>query len=92
MLWNCLTVGFRNLRRHTFYSLLNILGLAVGIACMLLAVLYVGYQFRFDQHHERATAFTESFEKSRMSAASATTWEQSPSLRIYATNSPKLRQ
>ena len=54
MLWNYLTVGFRNLRRHTFYSLLNILGLAVGIACMLLAVLYVGYQFRFDQHHEKS--------------------------------------
>ena len=54
MIWNYLTVGFRNLRRHTFYSLLNILGLAVGIACMLLAVLYVGYQFRFDQHHEKS--------------------------------------
>lgn len=54
MLWNYLTIGFRNLRRHTFYSLLNILGLAVGIACMLLAVLYVGYQFRFDQHHEKS--------------------------------------
>ena len=54
MIWNYLTVGFRNLRRHTFYSILNILGLAVGIACMLLAVLYVGYQFRFDQHHEKS--------------------------------------
>ena len=54
MIWNYLTVGFRNLRRHAFYSLLNILGLAVGIACMLLAVLYVGYQFRFDQHHEKS--------------------------------------
>ena len=54
MLWNYLTVGFRNLRRHAFYSILNILGLAVGIACMLLAVLYVSYQFRFDQHHEKS--------------------------------------
>ena len=54
MLWNYLTVGIRNLRRHAFYSILNILGLAVGIACMLLAVLYVGYQFRFDQHHEKS--------------------------------------
>ena len=91
MIWNYLTVGFRNLRRHTFYSLLNILGLAVGIACMLLAVLYVGYQFRFDQHTKRAIAFTESSENSGMSAANATTWEQSPLLRICATNSPKSR-
>ena len=54
MIWNYLTVGFRKLRQNAFYSLLNILGLAVGIACMLLAVLYVDYQFRFDQHHEKS--------------------------------------
>ena len=54
MIWNYLTTGLRNLRRYTFYSLLNILGLAVGIGCALLAVLYVGYQFRFDRHHEKS--------------------------------------
>ena len=54
MIWNYLMTGLRNLRRYTFYSLLNILGLAVGIGCALLAVLYVGYQFRFDQHHEKS--------------------------------------
>ena len=48
MIWNYLVVGFRNLRRYPFYSLLNILGLGVGIGCALLAVLYVDYQFRFD--------------------------------------------
>ena len=54
MLWNYLTIGTRNLRRHAFYSILNILGLAVGIGCMLMVLLYVGYQFRFDQHHEKS--------------------------------------
>ena len=41
------------MRRHMFFSLLNILGLAVGIACALLAALYVDYQFQFDRHHEK---------------------------------------
>ena len=54
MIWNYLIVGLRHLRQSTFYSLLNILGLAVGIGCVLLAMLYVDYQFRFDQHHEKS--------------------------------------
>ena len=54
MIRNFLTVGIRNLRQHVFYSLLNVLGLAVGMACMLLAVLYVGHQFSFDRHHDKS--------------------------------------
>ena len=54
MLWNYLIIGLRHLRQSTFYSLLNILGLAVGIGCVLLAMLYVEHQFRFDQHHEKS--------------------------------------
>ena len=51
---NFLTVGFRNLRQQPFYSVLNILGLAVGIVCMLLAVMYVGHQLSFDRHHKKS--------------------------------------
>ncbi len=54
MFWNYLIIGVRNLRRYPFYSVLNILGLGVGIGCALLVVLYVDYQFRFDQHHEKS--------------------------------------
>lgn len=54
MIRNFLTVGLRNLRQQPLYSVLNILGLAVGITCMLLAVLYTGHQFSFDRHHEKS--------------------------------------
>lgn len=54
MIWNYFIVGFRHLRRYAFYSLLNIVGLAVGIGCVLLAMLYADYHFRFDQHHEKS--------------------------------------
>ena len=54
MIRNFLIVGIRNLRQHIFYSLLNVLGLAVGMACMLLAVMYVGHQFSFDRHHDKS--------------------------------------
>lgn len=51
MIKNYLVVAWRNLMRHKFYSFLNVIGLAAGIACALLAVLYVDYHFSFDQHH-----------------------------------------
>ena len=53
MIKNYLTVALRNLHRHAFYSFLNVLRLAVGVACALLAVLYVDNQFTYDAHHEK---------------------------------------
>ncbi|MEM8487041.1 MAG: ABC transporter permease [Bacteroidota bacterium] len=54
MLKNYLTIAFRNLHRHPFFSSLNILGLAIGLASCLLILLYVAYEKSFDQHHEQA--------------------------------------
>ena len=51
MLKNYLTVAWRNLRRHQAFSLINIAGLAVGMACALLIFLYVQDELSFDQHH-----------------------------------------
>ena len=54
MLQNYLTVAFRNLRRHALFSMINILGLAVGMACCFLILLFIHYELNFDQFHERA--------------------------------------
>ncbi len=56
MLKNYLTVALRNLRRHTFYASLNLLGLAVGLASCLLIFLYVADELRYDRFHENADA------------------------------------
>ena len=40
MIWNYLIVGFRHLRRYAFYSLLNILGLAVGISRRVIGRIF----------------------------------------------------
>ncbi len=42
--------ALRNLFKHSFFSIINILGLAVGIACCLLIVLFVQYELSFDKH------------------------------------------
>ena len=41
MLRNYLKIAFRNLRKHKAYSLINIAGLAIGLACFTLIMLYV---------------------------------------------------
>ena len=54
MLRNFITIAFRNLVKQKFYSLINITGLAVGLACCLLIVLFVQDELSYDKHHSRA--------------------------------------
>ncbi|MGA0560364.1 ABC transporter permease [Larkinella sp. VNQ87] len=54
MLHNYLKIAFRTLLRHRTYSLLNVIGLAVGLGCGILIFLVVGFQLRFDTHHRKA--------------------------------------
>jgi putative ABC transport system permease protein len=51
MLRNYLKIIFRNLRRHKVFSLINILGLAVGMAACLMILLFIHYEVNFDGFH-----------------------------------------
>ncbi len=53
MFINYLTVALRNLLRYKGYSAINVLGLAIGIACCVLIMLYVQDELSYDQHHEK---------------------------------------
>ncbi|MBT1712100.1 ABC transporter permease [Fulvivirgaceae bacterium PWU5] len=63
MLRNFIVVALRNLRRNKVFSLINIVGLSVGVACCLLLVLYVQDELRYDTYHrdgERVFRITSS--------------------------------
>jgi len=47
-------IAIRHLGRNKSYSFLNIFGLAAGIACFLLIMLYVQYELSYDRYHEHA--------------------------------------
>ena len=49
MLKNLLLTSVRNLTRNKLYALINLLGLATGIACFVLIALYVRYQRGYDR-------------------------------------------
>ncbi|HZY79380.1 MAG TPA: ABC transporter permease [Cyclobacteriaceae bacterium] len=54
MLLSYFTVALRNLLRHKLFSLINIGGLAVGLAAFWMLALYVGNELSFDRYHEKA--------------------------------------
>src|SRR5690606_16523000 len=51
---NYLTVAWRNLRRQKGYALINVSGLALGMACCILILMLVRHEFSFDAFHEHA--------------------------------------
>lgn len=53
MLQNYLKIALRSLVRTKVYSLINIAGLSLGVACCLLLALYVRDEFEYDRYHER---------------------------------------
>ena len=52
MFKNYLITSLRNLWRYKGYSAINILGLAIGLACVILILLYVKSELSYDQFHE----------------------------------------
>lgn len=54
MLKNYLKIALRNLFRHKIYSVINIFGLAVGLACFLMISVFILYELSYDRHHEKA--------------------------------------
>lgn len=54
MLTNYLKIALRALRKHPAYAAINIAGLAVGMACFMLIMLYVQDERQYDSFHENA--------------------------------------
>jgi len=54
MFKNYLKIALRNFLKHKGFSFINIFGLAIGVACCLIIVLFVLDEISFDRHHEKA--------------------------------------
>lgn len=76
MLKNLLLVALRNLKRDKWYSLLNILGLTIGITFGLLLIFYIKDELSYDHYHEkldriyRITSYIKEPEKDTLKWAS----------------------
>jgi len=54
MLKNYFKIALRNIIRQKQFSLINITGLAVGMACCILIFVYVDYELSYDGYHPDA--------------------------------------
>jgi len=51
---NNIKIAIRNAMRNRLFSLINISGLALGLACCLVIVLYVTQELSYDKYHKNA--------------------------------------
>ena len=52
MFKNQIKIAFRNLWKNKSASLINILGLSLGMACCFLIIVYCWHEFNYDTFHE----------------------------------------
>jgi putative ABC transport system permease protein len=53
MLKSYLTIALRYLKRHKIYSFINISGLAIGMACCVLILLWINDEILYDRFNEQ---------------------------------------
>lgn len=52
---NAVKMSLRKMHRQKWYSLISVTGLAVGIACFILILLWVRDEISYDRFHEKAS-------------------------------------
>src|SRR6478736_2106803 len=63
MFRNYLKTAFRNLWRNKIFSFINIMGLALGLACSLLIMLWVNDEYNVDAFHKNEAQLYSVFER-----------------------------
>ena len=72
MVKNYFLIALRNLLKHKAFSLINVLGLTIGITCTILIFLYVQDEISYDSYHsksDRIYRVTEDIKPSERSAS-----------------------
>jgi putative ABC transport system permease protein len=54
MFKNYFKITLRNIKNHKIFSFINITGLAIGIACSILIMLFVNYELSYDKYNKKA--------------------------------------
>ena len=54
MLQNYIKIAFRNLLQHKAFSFINIAGLAIGMSCSILIMLWVQDELSYDKFHKNS--------------------------------------
>ena len=78
MFKNYLKVALRNIWRNKVFSFINVFGLALGLACSLLIILWVSDELRYDQFHARGAQLYQVMENQAWSGVEVNTTPATP--------------
>lgn len=81
MFKNYFLVTFRSLRRHKIYSFINIAGLAIGMACCILILLWVRDEISYDRFHKNADNLYRLILHAEDGTYTSTPWQLMPTLK-----------
>jgi putative ABC transport system permease protein len=77
MLKNYLIIALRNLKKNKAYSFINIFGLAIGISCSILILLWVSDELSFDKFHKNSDRLYQVWVNARFDGK-VNTWNSVP--------------
>lgn len=85
MFLNYIKTAIRNLLTQRFYTLINIIGLSIGLVCTVLILRYVQYEMSYDRFHsksERIYRVNFDFETAdNRDATALSPWAPAPTLK-----------
>jgi hypothetical protein len=79
MLLNYLKIGLRNLLRHKVFSLINICGLALGMTCAILIMLWAKDELSFNKFHKESHLLYRVMEEQHYPGGEDLTTDSNPS-------------
>jgi putative ABC transport system permease protein len=80
MIKNYFKIALRNISRNSTFSILNISGMAIGIACTILILLWVQDEWSFDRHFRNSDNLYRVIEKQYFSGGEVSLSAVSPGI------------
>ena len=81
MFKNYVKIAFRNLIKHKKFSIINIFGLAIGLACFLVIMLWVQDELSYDRFHKNADHIYMAIRNESGKASAGTSQMLAPALK-----------
>ncbi|WPP53284.1 ABC transporter permease [Catalinimonas niigatensis] len=78
MLKNYFNIALRNFRKHKTFTLINLLGLSVGMACSLLIFLWIDDELQFNRFHTYSEQIFKIMQNRMNEDGSIHTWGNTP--------------
>lgn len=93
MIRNFFKIAFRNILKEKFYSIINILGLTIGIAGALFVIIYITDELSYDRFHRRIDQMYRIYLVGKIAGQEFKgTWTSPPVAQSFAEEIPEVRE